>query len=117
MTPEPDNRLPPTTEAALDNLLSEWVGTRNLTPAQADALYRAILRPSQDLSGQWFLDLMRQINQTLSRVVWPSASLVAFQDLATAESSLAGLREARRSPKLRSTYRPYLRLTPQRSPA
>ena len=112
MTWGQDERLPTTADAALDKLLGQWAESRALTASQAETIYHSILSANQELSGEWFLDLVRQINFTLSRVTRPPASHVASDNLATAERSLAGHRDEPPSLSRMATFRPYLRWTP-----
>lgn len=97
-------------DAALDILLVRWAEVNGLAAAGAERIYRAIVVSNQDLSAQWFLDLMRHMNYGLSQVLRSPSSVVALQVWTTANRSRERHQSGQGSPKRMTTYRPYLQL-------
>ncbi len=103
----PDETLPPAADERLTHLLERWGAARRFTPADAEAMRRAVLAAPVVSGDEWWPAFMAHLMTTLTAAVGNAGRGVA--GLPVLEQVLFSAGATSWSAAM-ADYRPYLRL-------
>ena len=103
----PDETLPPAADERLTHLLARWGAARRLTPADAEAMRRAVLAAPIEPGDEWWPAFMEHLMTTLTAAVGNAGRGVAGQPGLEQVLFSAG---STSRPAAMADYHPYLRL-------